>query len=841
MSRFHLIGVVTALALGLSGKVPAIAGGPPLNTCPTATPQAITVDQGGTVSFTLQGFDLDGNSLTFAITAPPAKGTLVVNTQTGAASYTSTDGCGLDSFQFTVSDGLCTSAAATVSITVTDSTPPEVVCSEDITRPATSQSGAVVTYVASCSDSCGLQSLACAPPSGSTFPIGQTTVTCTCEDSAEIQSSCSFAVTVEGNECPTADPLALAVAQNGTVNFQLTGSDPDADPIQFSVTQPPAHGVVVLQVATGAASYTPAPGYCGPDSFKFKVSDGQCMSAEATVSIDVACPPPLLGCRVTGGAVTTAGETSPDYVFETLTAMGVGQVGASCGSVGCFDEGGHIQGVWQHSLKKRKANFRSRRLTSLACSCMDGTTGALAFGAPCNPGDPSGPEPRPAPANVACFAGTGLYKRTIPAAFRVEVEDHGEPGANTDKYRIRIWIPQGQETVDALAEGACCCNPSPTGAAARRPNIDDGSNLIHGDIQIHPLTPAEHEGCPVPDPACRICGNGVVDGNEECDPPDSTCRGGTNPVTGITTDFRCTQDCTCPDPECGDEFVDAGEECDPPGSTCGDGHSCLGDCTCQPGVCGDGILDPGEQCEPPDTLGGCGDQSCDSNCQCVSECGNDEIELGEDCDPPAPLGCGDQSCDPTCHCVSVCGDGVIEAGEQCEPPNRGCGEQSCDPTTCQCVSVCGNGIPELGEQCDPPSTVGGCPGGLQSCDATCQCVSECGNGLTEVGEGCDPPSTLGGCFNGEASCNASCQCYSECGNGYVEEDGGESCDPPNVSLSTQCFGAFRACNANCECSSFCGNGELEFGEACDPPGSACETSGTCSSDCTTCVPQPEPD
>ena len=91
------------------------------------------------------------------------------------------------------------------------------------------------------------------------------------------------------NRCPTASASSLTMAQNLTVSFQLQASDPDGDALQFQVTSAPAHGVVVVNVQTGAASYTPASGYCGPDSFQFRVTDGQCNSASATVSITVSC------------------------------------------------------------------------------------------------------------------------------------------------------------------------------------------------------------------------------------------------------------------------------------------------------------------------------------------------------------------------------------------------------------------------------------------------------------------------------------------------------------------------------------------------------------------------
>ncbi len=89
------------------------------------------------------------------------------------------------------------------------------------------------------------------------------------------------------NNCPIAFPLSLETAEGTLVSFNLPASDPDGDALQYSLTVGPTHGVVIVQGATGAGNYTPNPGYCGPDSFKFKVSDGQCTSADATVTIIV--------------------------------------------------------------------------------------------------------------------------------------------------------------------------------------------------------------------------------------------------------------------------------------------------------------------------------------------------------------------------------------------------------------------------------------------------------------------------------------------------------------------------------------------------------------------------
>ena len=138
---------------------------------------------------------------------------------------------------------------------------------------------------------------------------------------------------------------------------------------------------------------------------------------------------------------------------------GGGQVGASCGCIGCIDNFDQIQGEWSYSRKSASkgnlGSFHASDYNSLVCECDDGSggPGAVTMGA-CNPDNPvPGPEPRTAPANKACFTGMGqlsppqLGKRTVSVAFRVHVEDRGEPGAGnnsgalSDVFRIEIWIP----------------------------------------------------------------------------------------------------------------------------------------------------------------------------------------------------------------------------------------------------------------------------------------------------------------------------------------------------------------------------------------------------------------
>jgi hypothetical protein len=78
-----------------------------------------------------------------------------------------------------------------------DTEAPAITVPETITVPATSPAGAQVAYSAKAEDTVDKSpSLTCEPPSGSTFPVGRTTVTCTSKDAAGNTATASFDVVV---------------------------------------------------------------------------------------------------------------------------------------------------------------------------------------------------------------------------------------------------------------------------------------------------------------------------------------------------------------------------------------------------------------------------------------------------------------------------------------------------------------------------------------------------------------------------------------------------------------------------------------------------------------------
>ena len=90
---------------------------------------------------------------------------------------------------------------------------------------------------------------------------------------------------VAANDAPVANNQTATVAEDSAVSLSLTASDPDAEPLTFSIVTAPSHGT--LNVSGASVIYTPAANYHGPDSFTFKANDGTADSNVATVSITV--------------------------------------------------------------------------------------------------------------------------------------------------------------------------------------------------------------------------------------------------------------------------------------------------------------------------------------------------------------------------------------------------------------------------------------------------------------------------------------------------------------------------------------------------------------------------
>lgn len=289
----------------------------PVNDSPVGRDTTITAKEDLPVSGTLPAAtDPEGDPLTYGLGSPPAHGTVVVNAD-GTYTYTpNPDYNGSDSFTYTVSDGTNT-VTYTVSVNVTPVDDRPVGSDDNVaTDEDTPISGRLPVAVDPDGDplTYGL---------GSQAGHGTVTVnadgTYTYTPSLNYNGADSFTYTVNDgtstvtytvfinvrpvNDAPVGSNADIEVQEGTSVVGKLpVATDAEGDPLTYGVGSQPGHGTVTVN-ADGTYAYTPAPGYSGPDSFTYSVSDGTNMVVY-TVAINV---------RASGGLPTL--EIDPPMVF----------------------------------------------------------------------------------------------------------------------------------------------------------------------------------------------------------------------------------------------------------------------------------------------------------------------------------------------------------------------------------------------------------------------------------------------------------------------------------------------------------------------------------------------
>jgi large repetitive protein len=132
-----------------------------------------------------------------------------------------------------------------LTVTVSVSTPLVMTVPPEVRAEATGSSGAIVTFAASARGVGGDVPVVCAPASGSTFPIGSTTVVCSATDSNGGTASASFPVIVQDTTAPLVTvpaPITVTVGSpaGGPVSFAASAADLVDGPVAATCT--PASG-----------------------------------------------------------------------------------------------------------------------------------------------------------------------------------------------------------------------------------------------------------------------------------------------------------------------------------------------------------------------------------------------------------------------------------------------------------------------------------------------------------------------------------------------------------------------------------------------------------------------
>jgi hypothetical protein len=286
----------------------------------------------GTTSVTCSATDAHGNEGTASfdvtvqdttpptVTAPPAPGPAEATGPSGAVvtfgAASATDlvdgnvpaGCSPASgstFPLGTTSVTCsatdshgnTGTAAPFDVTVRDTTPPTLSVPGPITTEATGPGGAAVSFSASANDAVdGSVTPDCSASSGSTFPVGKTTVTCSATDSHHNTSAPkSFTVTVTDTTPPVVTvpaPITLeATGPSGAVaTFTATASD-IVDGSIAPTCSPASGSSFPITTTTVTCQATDSHGNKGSASFTVTVHDTtpptiSDMPADKTVEAD---------------------------------------------------------------------------------------------------------------------------------------------------------------------------------------------------------------------------------------------------------------------------------------------------------------------------------------------------------------------------------------------------------------------------------------------------------------------------------------------------------------------------------------------------------------------------
>lgn len=252
----------------------------------------------------------------------------------------STFALGTTTVTCTATDAAGNEGSATFTIEVQDRTKPTVTVPADITAEATAASGATVTYmgVTASDDVDGPLSATCSKASGTEFPMGTTTVTCSARDKAGNIGDNTFTVTVEDTTAPSLTVsgavTAIATSAAGAVVTYTAPTATDIVDGAVSATCDKASGsTFALGSTTVVCTATDTAGNVGTESF--------------TVTVTAAWSNVLQPVNVNGSSIFKLGSTVPVKFQLTGASAGVSDLSARLyvQRVGTTPTGSEIEAV----------------------------------------------------------------------------------------------------------------------------------------------------------------------------------------------------------------------------------------------------------------------------------------------------------------------------------------------------------------------------------------------------------------------------------------------------------------------------------------------------------------
>jgi len=281
----------------------------PVNDVPVAADDAAAVveDNSVVVDVLANDTDVDGDVLLIAAVGAASNGeTSIVD---GGVEYApARDFCGSDAFTYTVEDpaGAASSATVTVEVEcvndapvaasdayVTDEDVPLSVAAPGVLANDGDVDGDMLSVVRYDSPAVGLLTIAGDGAVSYVPPLdwsGTVDVSYEVADPSDERSTATLEIVVEAvNDPPVAADDTASVAEDGSVVVDVLANDTDVDGDELAVSTVGAASNGSAGAVEGVVEYTPAPDWCGVDTFTYTVADPAGEESSATVTVEVEC------------------------------------------------------------------------------------------------------------------------------------------------------------------------------------------------------------------------------------------------------------------------------------------------------------------------------------------------------------------------------------------------------------------------------------------------------------------------------------------------------------------------------------------------------------------------
>lgn len=267
---------------------------------------------------------------------------------------------GATTVTFTATDVNGNVATCQTIVVVNDTIPPVITCPSNISQSTDQDDcAAVVTWATpTVDDNCTNLTITCIPPSGTSFPVGDSTVVCIVEDPGGNMDTCTFVVTVSDDQAPTLQcPTDTSIlVPSGTVDTVINNiflffigdnCTLDTSYYHFAGAIPTGGGTGADASGTAFPIGTTTVTYYGVDLAGNIDSCSFDVTIVEDVTITLNCPQPLVqdndlglcGAFVTNGLVATvspqgAAQSSSFQISGATIGNGVGLNAAGGYNVG---------------------------------------------------------------------------------------------------------------------------------------------------------------------------------------------------------------------------------------------------------------------------------------------------------------------------------------------------------------------------------------------------------------------------------------------------------------------------------------------------------------------------